>query len=213
VGILLSKNAIYQWLYSAAGQSVCQYLHSKRYRQKQRGKPKAKKTLIRERVSIQERGRLGIYDYEGDAIVSSWNTTALVTLINPLTMYLSARKVSNLKPETVARTFHSMLSRVKAHSLTLDNGQENRLHTKLDLLVFFCDPYSSWQKPGIENGNRLIRKLFPKGTDLSTISVQKLAWVIRNLNSVPRKKLQWETPTEVMCKKKLFKNKKTPRGG
>jgi IS30 family transposase len=106
-----------------------------------------------------------------------------------------------------------MFSKVEIHSLTLDNGQENRLHGKLGVNTYFCDPYSSWQKPGIENGNRLLRKYFPRGTDFETISPQKLSWVIRQYNALPRKKLFWETPNEVMGKHKLFKNKKTTQEG
>lgn len=213
VGVNISKNAIYAWLYSASGQTVCQYLRSKRYAQKRRGQPKSKKTLIPNRVSIHERGKLGIYDYEGDTIVSSWNTVALVTLINPLTLYLDARKVSNLRPKTIQKAFQSVLSRVRVHSLTLDNGQENRLHEKLGIPTYFCDPYSSWQKPGIENGNRLLRRFFPKGMDLSQVSFQKLARVVKHYNDLPRKKLRWETPNEVMQAKKLFTNKKPPKRG
>jgi IS30 family transposase len=209
----ISKNAIYHWLYSASGQGVCQHLHSKQYAKQKRGTPKTRKVLIPERVSIHERPKLTEYDYEGDTVVSSWNTVSLVTLINPFTLYLDARKVPNLKPQTVLTAFKSMFSKVEIHSLTLDNGQENRLHGKLGVNTYFCDPYSSWQKPGIENGNRLLRKYFPRGTDFETISPQKLSWVIRQYNALPRKKLFWETPNEVMGKHKLFKNKKTTQEG
>jgi IS30 family transposase len=212
-GLGISKNAIYHWLYSAYGQGVCQYLHSRSYAKRKRRKPKTRKLLILNRTSIHERKRLTEYDYEGDTVVSSWNTVSLVTLINPLTLYLAARKVPNLKPKTVQRAFRSMLSKVQVSSLTLDNGQENRLHGTLGIKTFFCDPYSSWQKPGIENGNRLLRRFFPKGTNLARVSIQKLASVIWYYNDLPRKKLSWETPREVMDRKKLFKNKKPPRGG
>lgn len=212
-GVSVSKNAIYHWLYSAAGQGVCQYLRSKRYTKKRRGKPKVRPVLIPGRVSIHERELLTVYDYEGDTVVSSWNTASFVTLINPLTLYLDARKVVNLKPRTVLMAFRRMISAIHIHSLTLDNGQENRHHEKLRIKTFFCDPYSSWQKPGIENGNRLLRRFFPKGTNLALVSPQKLAAVIRYYNNLPRKKLDWETPKEVMGKKKLFKNKKPPKEG
>ncbi|MGB3072935.1 MAG: IS30 family transposase [Candidatus Moraniibacteriota bacterium] len=106
-----------------------------------------------------------------------------------------------------------MLARVRVNSLTLDNGQENRSHGALGVKTYFCDPYSSWQKPGIENGNRLLRRFFPKGTDLLPVSFQKLARVVKHYNDLPRKKLHWETPNEVMQAKKLFTNKKPPRRG
>ena len=30
-------------------------------------------------------------------------------------------------------------------------------------LVYFCDPYSSWQKGMVENVNKMVRKYLPKG--------------------------------------------------
>lgn len=209
---VVSKTAIYDWLDSPSGQRYCRYLLSGRYRRRRRSRRKRKKELIPDRVGIQARSSLTVYDYEGDTVVSSWNTVSLVTLANPLTLYMDARRVKNLKPVTVLRAFRSMLAKVKGHSLTLDNGQENRLHTKLGVKTYFCDPYSSWQKPGIENANKLLRRFIPKGANIAEYSSAFIARVVHRYNETPRKKLSWQTPNEVMREKKLFQNKKSARG-
>lgn len=197
-----SKTAIYDWLYSAHGQRWCKYLPFRRYSRRRRGPKKSKKTLIPQRTSIHSRPRMTGKDYEGDTIVSSWNTVSLVTIYNPKLMYMDARKVPNLQPVTVARAFRSMLSRLDVRSLTLDNGQENRLHYTLGIKTYFCDPYASWQKPGIENANRLLRKYIRKGSNISQYSPQWIAAIVRRYNHTPRKKLWWQTPLEVMHNKK-----------
>jgi IS30 family transposase len=204
-----SKTAIYDWLYSMYGQKYCKYLPYKRYGRKRRKGKKAKRELIPFRVNISKRKALTRYDYEGDTIVSKRSKTALVVIHNPKTMYGDIRKVPNLKPHTVFLAFREMLSKVKAHSITFDNGQENRLHCNLQIQTFFCDPHAPWQKPGVENMNRFIRKYIPKKKDISIYSEKYVAFIVLKYNNTPRKKLKWKTPNEVMGEKKLFRNKKT----
>ena len=101
-----------------------------------------------------------------------------------------------------------MLSRVHARSITFDNGQENRLHLRLGIRTYFCDPHAPWQKPGIENMNRYLRRYIPKGADIAPYSPAFMAALVRRYNALPRKKLGWKTPHEVMRRWKLYQNKK-----
>src|SRR3989344_3689939 len=64
-----------------------------------------------------------------------------------------------------------------------------------------------WQKGGIENGIKMIRKFIPKGVDLAPYSDDDVKRVIEILNGKPRKSLNYATPQEIMVKQ-LFKNKK-----
>lgn len=60
--------------------------------------------------------------------------------------------------------------------------------------VFFAERSSPWQRGANENFNGLLRQYFPKGTDLSHHSAQRVAQVMNELNSRPRKKLDYDTP-------------------
>lgn len=55
LGFCVSKTAIYEWLYSAWGQTYCQYLYSQRYRHKPRRPNKAKRQMILNRLPVAKR--------------------------------------------------------------------------------------------------------------------------------------------------------------
>jgi len=203
-----SKTAIYDWLYSAYGQRYCKYLPYKRYGRIKRKKKKTQRELIPFRVNVSKRKKLTRYDYEGDTVVSKRSKAALVVLHNPLTMHGDIRKVLDMKPQTVFLAFREMLMQVRARSITFDNGQENRLHRNLKIKTYFCDPHAPWQKPGVENMNRFIRKYIPKKKDIVGYSPKFIASIVEKYNDTPRKKLGWQTPNEIMRQKKLLKKKK-----
>ncbi len=85
-------------------------------------------------------------------------------------------------------------------SATFDNGGEFACHEKLHALeckTFFCDPYASWQKGGLEHANGRIRRFLPKNTRLDDISHAEVDRIQRLLNNMPMKCLGFQTPTEV----------------
>ena len=208
-----SKTAIYEYLYSSYGQVLCPYLYSQRYIKRKRKHKKIKKILIPNRMGIKQRPIIVSLNkeyghYEGDTIVSGRKTgskAALAVIYERKAKYVDMRKIANLKPESNKNAVLEMQQALKTLSYTLDNGIENVKYEELGVLTFFCDPYSAWQKGGIENANRLIRRFIPKGSDIAQYSDTYVQAIVQRLNNTPRKSLGYKTPLELMIENNQFK--------
>lgn len=198
-----SKTAIYEWLYSARGQQYCPYLYSERYRRKPRKEKKTGRMMIPERVGLDKRPlmiqrRMEYGHFEGDTVVSRrGGRGGLSVLSERKSRLLTVRKIHSMSPTENVRKIRSMMKRLNLKSITFDNGIENKRHGFLGIPTFFCDPYSSWQKGGVENGNKMLRRYFPKGTDFGEVSQQEIDRAVQLINEKPRKILGYRSALEV----------------
>lgn len=197
-----SKTAIYEWLRSNRGQRYCKYLYSKRYYKKKIEK-KAKRVMIPDRVSIDMRSlavesRLRYGHWEKDAVCSPKGIKAsLAVMQERKSRYIDAKKTEGFKSDEHNMKILEMKKDKKILSITYDNGIENRGYKELEIPSYFCDPYSSWQKGGVENANKMIRRYLPKKTNLSKITQEYLNEIIKIINNKPRKILKYRSSLEV----------------
>jgi IS30 family transposase len=140
--------------------------------------------------------------WEGDLIAGP-GSSYIATLVERHSRYVMLAKVGSSKTVDVIEALIKQSKKLPEElykSLTWDRGCEMTNHKQFTLAtnieVYFCDPKSPWQGGSNENTNRLLRQYFPKGTDLSVHSQQKLSQVARQLNERPRKTLNYETPAE-----------------
>ena len=206
----VSKTSLYEWLRSCRGQYYCKYLKSQRYNRKRRRKKKTKRTLIPNRIGIEERDdkvnlREEYGHFEGDTIVSGKNGEgSLVVIQERKSRYFNMKIIDNMKPENFNRATKNILKNLSAKSLTLDNGIENTKHDRLGVDTYFCNPYSSWEKGSIENLNGLIRRYIPKGSDISKFSPAYVKFIVNIINNKPRRILGYKTSEEVALENDLF---------
>ena len=89
--------------------------------------------------------------------------------------------------------------------LLADNGSEFSNPSAIELdaqgnqrtSIFYCNPSSPYQKGSCENNHELIRRIIPKGTDLSQYTQEKIDLMMSHINSYSRKKLGNKSPYEV----------------
>ena len=86
-------------------------------------------------------------------------------------------------------------------SLTSDTGSENTAHVQttraLGSRAYCCEPFHSGERGPVENTIGLVRRFFPKQTDLAQFSKLQVQSVERWLNPRPRKCLGFRTPAAV----------------
>lgn len=64
--------------------------------------------------------------------------------------------------------------------------------------VYYCEPYSSWQKPHVENAHAMLRRVLPKGSSFDDLTQADVDLICSHINSYPREELGWRTPFETL---------------
>jgi len=140
----------------------------------------SKKALL---VLIERRTRMGII-----ILVEDHTAASVVKAINSL-----ERRFGKL--------FYKLFK-----SITVDNGCEFQDFEGIEIahrrkgkrtIVFFCHPYSAYERGSNENMNRIIRRFFPKGTNFDNVTKEQVAEAERWMNNYPRRLLEWKSAAEL----------------
>ena len=87
-------------------------------------------------------------------------------------------------------------------TITVDNGSEFSDCARLErsalgegsrTKIYYCHPYSSYERGSNENLNKMIRRWLPKGTNFDEISAEVIEAVTNWMNNYPRKILGYMT--------------------
>jgi transposase, IS30 family len=217
----ISHEAIYQYIYDQVhreGRGLLKpgredlrpYLRRRRKRRIPKGARRCKRALKPRGPSIEDRPaivdlRRRIGDWEGDTVESKDHKPGVNTLVERKTGLLMMTRLSGrTSAATVAVMSHRFKDLPKAlkRTVTLDNGPENSdwraIEEKVGIECFFAHPFCSGERGTNENTNGLIRDFFPNKTDFDMISDEEIAFVERELNSRPRKRLKGRTPLEAV---------------
>lgn len=212
----VSHETIYRTLYVQARGALKKELvrnlrRSNGYRQTSKATRKGKgRSWIADTLSISMRppeaaDRAVPGHWEGDLLAGD-QTSHIVTLVERKSRFVMLLRLPERDAVTVRNALINGVQQLPKHlkkSLTWDRGNEMAHHSDFtvatDVQVYFCDPRSPWQRGSNENTNGLLRQYFPKGRDLSNVTQRQLDEVARELNTRPRKTLDWQTPAEALA--------------
>ena len=102
---------------------------------------------------ISGRNRYG--DWEADLIQGAAGTGFLLSIYERKSRVGRLHLLPDKSSAGTMRGIVTVLNGLKLHSITYDNGLEFAMHEQINELLdcesFFCKPYRSWEKGGVEN--------------------------------------------------------------
>lgn len=213
-GLRVTPETIYRWIYRRyrLGESWHEQLR-RRHRHRRRrvvGERRENRGGIPGRVGIEQRpavanARRRFGDWESDTVEGRKGCGLLLTHVERKSRYVRLGKLVDKQAATLSAISCRVLGDLPARlrrTLTADNGKEfadfATMEQSLAAKVYFANPHAPWERGTNENTNGLLRDWFPKGSDLSQVSVRQLARVQALLNNRPRRCLNYRTPIEVL---------------
>jgi len=206
----ISKNSIYRYIKSPYGRRI----EAKLLKKKRRAKKRKRLGTLDGRTFIDQRpkhinARMKIGHAEFDFIVSGKTGKGILLVVVDRKLRISflepIYKVSIANVHLAARKIRERYTEWKTG--TTDNdllfARHKELEQELNIKIYFCHPYHSWEKGTIENTNGEIRKDLPKGSDISKYSKSFFQKLEKKLNNRFMKCLKYRTPNEAteLCRK------------
>lgn len=149
---------------------------------------------------------------EMDTVINS-GSKVLLTLLFTNSNFMIARLIDYKTTQSVIQSFYhirkQLVNKIEFSKLfnviLTDNGTEfsDPLSIESDedgeitSKVFFCDPYSSYQKPHIEKNHEFIRYILPQGTSFDFLSQHHVNLMMSHINSVKRDSLNGKSPYDI----------------
>lgn len=182
--------------------------HRNKLHRKRRGKRKIKKMIADKRMIdkrpkyIKDRKRIG--DAEGDFIVSGKTGNGLLFVCADRKSRCSF--LEKIYPVSI-KCVENAVGRIKKRfpelkTLTFDNDllfiHHKRLEKKFNIKIYFCHNHSPWEKPLVENRNKIIRRYIPKGSDISGYTRHYIKKLEEKLQRRIMKCLDYRLPKEIL---------------
>lgn len=146
--------------------------------------------------------------WEGDTIIGKkkGKESVILTLNEKLTNQYIAIKIPGKTSVAVNKAMKRLRLEYREKfsqvfkTITVDNGKEfNKFYAleKYGTKIYYAHPYSSWERGQNERNNGMFRAYVPKGVSIENYSEEEILMYADELNTRPRKKLNYSTPEEL----------------
>jgi len=216
----VSHECLYQWIWESKhgnrqrGKRFKRlYVHLKHgHRRRKRGNRRETRGIIPGRTSITQRpkivnrrSRLG--DIEVDLMIGKDHKSALLVMTDRTTLQTRLKKLAGKQAMDVKRAMIQTLKKAPypIKTLTFDNDMAFSKHLEigraLGAATYFTRPYTSQDKGTVENRIGVIRRFYPKKTDIRQVSDKEINHVENLLNNRPVRKFNYQSPNQKLLEK------------
>ena len=222
-----SIQSFYKYVHKGYFSSINDEMLARSFSYKPRNKKEKIKTISKD--NIIKKGRK-IEDFNNYIINNpNTNIVEMDTVIGKfednkciMTLYFRKSKlmlmfiIKKYKPSEVYKVFNKIrnligddLYKIMFEVILTDNGWEFSKPEDIEfnhetgeklINVFYTEPYSSWQKGGIERNHEFIRYIIQKGISFDNLNKKNVIDMMNNINNIQRKSLDYQTPYELFLK-------------
>ena len=215
----VSAYAIRRYIKSPYGRHIEAH-RAKVFRKKRRRRPPraymtGKRMISKRPKRIAKRHGLG--HTEGDFIVSGKSGTGMaLTLTDRKVRKSLLEKILPVSVKQVERALVRMKKRYpEMQTITFDNDilflEHKRLEQKLGVTIYFTHPRAPWEKPSVENMNKVVRRYIPKSSDISRFSRPFIRKCEEKVNRRFMECLGYRSPDEAYEEARKQKDRRTRR--
>ena len=222
-----SIQSFYKYVHKGYFPSINDEMLARSFNYKPRNKKEEIKTISKDNVIKKGRKISDFEEYiknnqcsivEMDTVIGKFEDKKCI-----MTLYLRESKlmlmflIKKYKPSEVTNVFKSIrktigneLYKSIFEVILTDNGWEFSKPEEIEfdddtgeklINVFYTDPYSSWQKGGIERNHEFIRYIIPKGISFDNLNKKNITDMMNHINNVQRKSLDYQTPYQLFTQK------------
>ena len=232
-----SIQSFYKYVHKGYFSSINDEMLARSFSYKPRNKKEVIKTISKDNIIKKGRKISDFEEYirnnplanviEMDTVIGKFEDKKCI-----MTLYFRNSKImlmfliKKYKPSEVTKVFNQIRTAIGNdlykrlfEVILTDNGWEFSKPEDIEfdsetgeklINIFYTDPYSSWQKGGIERNHEFIRYIIPKGISFDNLTKKNIIDMMNNINNVQRKSMDYKTPYEIFkniygeeCTKKL----------
>lgn len=153
---------------------------------------------------IEKRDEIG--HLEIDSIIGKKNEQAsIISIVDRCTRVMWLIKAEARNEYYIDKLIRKYIveNEIDVKSITVDNGLEFKAlgitAKRLNVKLYKCDPYCSFQRGTNERANALVRRFIPKGKSMYQVEQQYLDDISFKINSMNRKMFDFRSAYDVEC--------------